>query len=590
MVAKAMRALGQGGPGELLRLSRDFWSRTSPRPVPGEPGRDRNDYAEWVRRYDTLSESDTDRLRHEAGTWPSPPVISVVMPTYNPRGEWLVEAIESVRRQAYPHWQLCIADDASTDPHVREILEQFARKDSRIVVAFRAVNGHICATSNSALELATGQWICLLDHDDLLPPHALYWIARTVVQRPGVRMIYSDEDKISPSGERFGAYFKCDLNPDLLRSQNMFSHLGAFETSLVRNVGGFRPGLEGSQDYDLALRCFEKVERNQVVHVPRVLYHWRVHDQSTASSNAAKPYAQVAAERALNEHLQRTGRKGAAHATTSGYRVLFELPTPVPRVGIILGGRAKGRRRESCLAALRDTDYPDLRIYVTAAGIGAPDARFHDLAQADESAARAAAMAQLRAEGCSMVCFLDVSAKPLSPSWLREMASQCLRDEIALVGPKLVDTRGRVVSGGVCRLDDRLQDLHAGYLRASHGYGGRGQLAQTCTYLRPACIISRVEVYASLVQGGACDEGRESIELCLAARAHGLDVLWTPYAELEVDAPAAPLSSGNAVAAANDKFSEDYNPNLHCGEADFSLAWPPAVTPTGCRAVQSPHG
>ena len=229
-------------------------------PSVGSEGFDRNDYAEWVRRYDTIDEVKRDKLKALCEGFVSQPKISVVMPTYNPKPEWLIEAIESVRGQIYPNWQLCIADDASPDPAIRPILERYAREDERIKVVFRDQNGHISAASNSALELATGEWVALLDHDDLLPEHALALIAQAINRHPGAGLIYSDEDKIDEQGNRSTPYFKCEFNIDLLRSQNMICHLGAYRSDLFKRLGGFRLGFEGSQDYDLALRVVELLD------------------------------------------------------------------------------------------------------------------------------------------------------------------------------------------------------------------------------------------------------------------------------------------------------------------------------------------
>jgi hypothetical protein len=578
-VAKTATALRRGGPREVTRLVRNIWNNVSPRPVPGEPDRDRNDYDEWVRRYDTLQPGDLQQMAEEIAGWAARPLISVVVPTYNPRREWLIEAIESVRAQAYDNWELCIADDASTQPHVREVLEEFARTDPRIRVTFRPRNGHICATSNSALELASGEWMCLLDHDDRLPVHALYWLAKTAIELPRVRMIYSDEDKISENGRRFGAYFKCDWNPDLFRSQNMFSHLGAFDLALVRQAGGFRPGLEGSQDYDLALRCMEHLERDQVAHVPRVLYHWRVHEDSTARSNDAKPYAQVAAERALNEHLDRTGQRARASATGSGYRVQYALPIPAPRVGIVVTGTAARRRRNEALAAVLATEYPDFRVYVANHGVKVADARVRNIFRDDDGQAYLAAIERLRADGCTVVCLVDAAGSPSSAAWLGEMASQCLRPEIGVVGARLADRRGRILSGGVVRLDGRLVDVHAGYPSESHGYGGRCQLVQLTSFARAACVAMRLEVYDDVVPPGELAHADAGMALCARAAARGLEVLWTPHAEFQFKVALAPLPV--SPGGSEQPCDRAYNPNLHLAEADFSLAWPPLVTPSG---------
>ena len=267
-------------------------------------------YAEWLRRYDTLTDERRAAIRVRVNGLVYKPLISVIMPTYNPEPKWLIEAIDSVRKQLYPSWELCIADDGSTDPRVRPILERYAASDTRIKVVFRKSNGHISMASNSALEMATGEYIALFDHDDVLPEHALYWVAEEICHHPAASLIYSDEDKIDTSGRRFDPYFKCDWNVDLFYSHNLVSHLGVYRTELVRAVGGFHVGYEGAQDYDLALRCIEHIEPNAIVHIPHILYHWRMHPGSTATKGAAKPYASGAGQRAINEHLRRRGVAG----------------------------------------------------------------------------------------------------------------------------------------------------------------------------------------------------------------------------------------------------------------------------------------
>src|SRR4029079_13505447 len=229
------------------------------------------------------------------------PLISVLMPVYNTNPQWLVEAIESVQRQLYPYWELCIADDASTDPHIRSMLDRYASADSRIKVTLRPTNGHISAASNTALKAATGEYVALMDHDDVLAEHALFWVAEVIANNPNAEFIYSDEDKVDTKGNRSTPYFKCDWNPELFLSHNMICHLGVYRTAMVRELGGFREGFEGAQDYDLALRSIERIAPKQIIHIPRVLYHWRMHQGSTAAGLAAKPYAFEAGRKAISE-------------------------------------------------------------------------------------------------------------------------------------------------------------------------------------------------------------------------------------------------------------------------------------------------
>ncbi len=306
----------RGIEGVLEALARAGQQR-APGTSNGVPG----DYARWMAAYDTIDDTMRQRLRSEISSMPTHPLISIVMPTYNARIDWLREAIESVRSQIYPHWELCIADDASSDVEVRRLLARYAKDDPRIKVEFRKENGHISAASNSAVDLVTGQWIALMDHDDLLPEHALFWMADAIRRFPDARLFYSDEDKIGASNQRCEPYFKPDWNLDLFYSQNFFCHLGVYDASLVRDVGGFRVGFEGAQDHDLVLRCIEKLEPSQIQHVPRILYHWRAHPQSTAQASEAKPYALEAGRRAISEHLARKGVEATVTADLSGYHV-----------------------------------------------------------------------------------------------------------------------------------------------------------------------------------------------------------------------------------------------------------------------------
>lgn len=236
---------------------------------------------------------------------PLRPQLSVLMPTYNPPLAFLDAAIESLRSQWYPDWELCLADDASTAAGVREHLRAWAEREPRIRLVLCKQNGHISAASNAALQAATGQWLVLMDQDDLLPPDALWCVVQAISQHPDAGLLYSDEDKIDGAGRRFGPYFKPAFDADLLRGQNLISHLGVYRRELVLGVGGFRVGYEGSQDHDLALRSVDRLRAEQVVHIPRVLYHWRVHEHSTAGGIEAKPYALDAGLRAVQDHLQR---------------------------------------------------------------------------------------------------------------------------------------------------------------------------------------------------------------------------------------------------------------------------------------------
>ena len=209
----------------------------------------KDDYAAWVERYDSITDADRRAIQARLSRLTYRPLISVVMPVFNPPLKLLSEAIKSVKSQLYPHWQLCIADDASTNPEIAEFLSQSAR-DDRIQVVMRQENGHICAATNTALSLAKGEFVALMDHDDLLPEHALFEVVSELNRDPQVDIIYSDEDHIDDLGLMNNPYFKTDYNPDLMLAHNLVSHLGVYRRALIEEIDGFRLGYEGSQDYD----------------------------------------------------------------------------------------------------------------------------------------------------------------------------------------------------------------------------------------------------------------------------------------------------------------------------------------------------
>jgi O-antigen biosynthesis protein len=309
-------------------------------------------YLNLIEEFDTLTDNERCQIRQNMLAFAAQPLLSIVMSIHNPVVAWLEQAITSVRSQIYTHWELCIADDASTDPALSAVLKRWTQTDPRIKVVFREKNGHLSAACNSALELAQGEWVALLNYNDMLAEHALYWVVDMINRQPDCRLIYSDEDKVDAQGVRSEPYFKCGWNADLFYSHNMFSHLGVYLATLVREVGGFRTGFEGAQDYDLALRCIEHVEPAQVQHVARVLYHWRIHADSTAHHTDAKPYAMLAGERAINEHLARRGLDAKAEYLGHGYRVRYALPAALPLVSLIIPTRNGLKLLRQCVESI----------------------------------------------------------------------------------------------------------------------------------------------------------------------------------------------------------------------------------------------
>jgi glycosyltransferase involved in cell wall biosynthesis len=580
-----------------------IWARTRRvNPVSGSGEYDRNDYAQWIERFDTPDEQARHAIAARIDTFAERPLISIVMPTYNPNAAWLIEVIESVRSQSYPHWELCIADDASTNAAIRPILERFATEDHRIKVVFRQQNGHISEASNSAVEIVSGSWIALLDHDDLLNEQALFRVADVINRHHDARMIYSDEDKVDEAGNRFEPYFKCDWNLDLFYSQNLFSHLGVYRTDLVRAVGGFRKGLEGSQDYDLALRCIEQINSDQIHHIPHVLYHWRVHAESTARSGDAKPYAVVAGERALNEHFVRRGVAARAEVSAYGYRVHYALPASPPRVSIIIRvGRDLPALHRSIATILEKTAYPDYEILLLAiegdcaSAELAADTRVRVLPIEPGPGQAAATNIAVRQATGEVVALLDNAIEVISPDWLSEMVSLALQSGIGAVGARLWYCAGMLNHGGIFLGMGQFHVAgfaHHRLARHGHGYFGRARLASSFSAVSDSCLVIRAAVFSEV--GGLNEIDLQSafndVDFCLRVRACGYRNVWTPYAELKCDVPVLPnaqfLAEKHAGLNGDVRYMQEhwgtllssdpaYSPNLTRHDGDFSLAWPP---------------
>ncbi|MCP3718739.1 glycosyltransferase family 2 protein [Paraburkholderia sp. CNPSo 3281] len=575
--------------------------------APGGISQDR--YAKWVRLYDQIDDATREAIRARVAGLAHAPRISVIMPVYNPKPEWLAQAIESVRAQLYAHWELCIADDVSTDSAIRPLLERYAHEDERIKVIFRETNGHISAASNSALELVTGEWVALLDHDDLLPEHALYCVAETIGRHPDARMIYSDEDKIDSAGERRDPYFKCSWNPELFASQNMFSHLGVFEKTLLDEVGGFRVGYEGSQDYDLALRCAERVDAAAIQHIPRVLYHWRVHAASTASTAEAKPYAAIAGERALNEHFARRDLDWQAEYLGYGYRVRRALPAQPPLVSLIVPTRNAQALLQQCIdSILQKTTYSNYEIIVVDNGSDEPQTL-----QYLERLAESARIRVLRDDGPfnysalnngavaqaagTLVALVNNDIEVITPDWLSEMVALALQPDIGAVGAKLLYAGDTVQHAGlVLGMGSVAGNIGKHFPRAARGYCGRMALVGAFSAVTAACLVVRKSVYQEVRGLNEQDlaVAYNDVDFCLRLGAAGYRSVWTPFAELYHHESATRGQDNDPVRRTRlereaaymlqrwgERLTDDpcYSPNLSLMRDDFDLAWPSRVGP-----------
>lgn len=600
---KAFALLGQEGwQGIRLRLS--GVQSSAPVVTPEGQAVDRNDYQTWIKMYDTLDAQAIERIQAEIDSFEKCPKISVVMPVYNAPLEFLKQAIESVQAQLYSNWELCIADDASTDKQIRPLLESYAQKDSRIKLKFRSANGHISAASNSALELATGEFVALLDNDDLLPINALYRVAKAIIENPSVELIYSDEDKIDADGRRLGPYFKTNWNPDLFYSHNMFSHLGVYKRTLLNDIGGFQLGMEGSQDYDLALRCIEKIRVDQIMHLPYVLYHWRVHPASTAMSSEAKPYAMIAGERAINAHFNRIGVKGRVSLNGYGYSPKYELPHAQPLVSIIIPTRNNHKLVVQCINSIKKlSTYKSYEIILIDNSSDEPESirewqriEKEDVCvlrdNGDFNYSRINNQAVAVANG-EVIVLLNNDTEVITPNWLEILVSHAMRSDVGPVGAKLLYPDRTIQHAGVVLgLGGPAGHAHHRFPENDHGYFSRLQLTSNFAAVTAACLAVRRDLY---LQVGGLDEinlrvAFNDVDFCLKLGERGYRCVYAPDAVLYHHESASRGAEDNPEKLARFKQETDwmrsrwgslidndpyYSPNLTLDHADFSLAWPP---------------
>jgi O-antigen biosynthesis protein len=504
-------------------------------------------YERWMLAH-AFRDSDRRRLAEMIGVLPSRPTFSILMPTYETPERYLRAAIESVIHQVYPFWELCIADDASKEPHVRAIIEEYAAVDPRIKPLFRAENGHISASSNSALSIATGEFVVLFDHDDALSPDALFENALVINHRPDVDVIYSDEDKIDEDGRRSLPYFKPDWSPESLLSRNYISHLGVYRRTVLNDVGGFRLGFEGSQDYDLLLRVTERTER--VEHIPRVLYHWRVHSGSTAATRGQKNYALDAGSLALAEALERRGEPGRVvhDEVRSGlYTIRFEIRR-AGKVSIIMPTRDHGDDVDLCLASIFEkSTYEDIEIVLLDNGSRDPESLrvfgkwlereprrvkvvHHDV-PFNFSAINNYAVGHSSGD---YVLFLNNDTEVITPDWLEAMIEQAQRPAIGAVGAKLLYGDGTVQHAGVIvGLGGVAGHSHKHFGGDEPGYFYTLQTTNNFSAVTAACMMVRRSVFD---ETGGFDEGIaiafNDVDFCLRLRQTGYRNVYLPHVVL----------------------------------------------------------
>lgn len=505
-------------------------------------------YQRWVEQHH-LTRLDILTAQGEMALWSVRPVFSIIMPVYNVEAVWLEKAIQSVRNQIYPDWELCIADDASAKPQIRQVLSRYSQQDSRIKVIFRETTGNIVAASNSALELATGDYIALLDHDDELANHALFEVAKLINQHPNADFIYSDEDKINPDGKRCDPFFKPDWSPDYFHSCMYTCHLGVYRTRLIREIGGFRPGYDGSQDYDLVLRVVEKTK--QIYHIPKILYHWRVVPASVTSGEDAKPWAYIAARKALQDMVDRSPYPGRVEETErAGFHRIRREIIGHPKISIIIPSAARGTIEtatgsccmlENCLRSIRDrSTYTNIEIVVVD-GYDIPEPILERIAAPDLHLVRCEQpfnFSQRINLGVSeatgdILLLLNDDVEIITPDWLESMLEFAQQTEIGAVGAKLLFPDGKIQHMGVMVLGGNPGHAFYGFDGDHPGYFCSNIVNRNYLAVTGACLMVRRELFLQL---HGMDEGfpnnYNDVDLCLKIHQAGYRNVVTPYAQL----------------------------------------------------------
>ncbi|MDP9139166.1 MAG: glycosyltransferase family 2 protein [Pseudomonadota bacterium] len=562
----------------------------------------RREYARWSRRVEPGS-AELEAMRAEAvRIGASAPRVSILMPVFNTQHAHLEAAIESVRAQAWLHWQLCICNDGSSDPEIRAMLDAWAQRDSRIRVCHLPQNQGIGLATKAALALADSPFIGFLDHDDCLAPWALYFVARTLLARPQLDVLYSDEDKLDLAGQRYSPHFKPDWNPELFHGANYLCHFVVLRRIVLDAAGGPRGGYDGAQDFDLLMRCVAQTTAERIVHVPAVLYHWRESETSTARSIDAKPYAHAAGLAALKA-LQGEGAVEVGDGPFPvSYRVRHPLSADAPLVSILIPTRDGLEQLRRCIDSIvgistyrafellvLDNQSSDPQMLAYLAELAAqPYVRVLRYDHAfNYSAINNFGAEHARGE---VLLLLNDDVEVRNSDWLEEMLGQLLRPGIGVVGAKLYYPNGRIQHAGVILgIGGVAAHGHKHFIGSDFGYFGRLSLTQAVSAVTGACLMVRRRDYQRL-QGLDATElpiAYSDIDFCLRLSELGLRCVWTPYAELTHHeslsrgrdytpekrqrlAREARVMRGRWGA----KLDSDpaYNPNLTLDREDFSLA------------------
>ena len=542
-----------------------------------------SEYQQWFQHH-RASTQELQRMRIEGRAFVSQPLISILTPVFDTPVPWLREAVDSVLTQVYENWELLLIDDGSTANDLVGALPGVAARDRRIRLVRLENHQGISAALNKGLDLANGEWVTFLDHDDVLELDALFQNVRLLQENPGVDLIYSDEDKLTEAGFD-SPILKPDWSPDFFLSCNYLCHMIFLRRGLVREVGGFQSQFDGSQDYDLLLRVSERT--NRIHHIPRVLYHWRRSENSSASDVRQKPGQLEASWRAIEAHLKRRGEQAhvAVDWRTHAFYVRREL-SDAKKISIVIPSFRGPELLERCVeSVVSSTNYPNYEIVIVQVGErdkiakAATDFSHRVLFLADavnESAAKNYAVTQTDSP---WLLFLDDNVEAVDPDWLTIMAEHVQRPETGAVGPRLINPDGTIEHAGlVLGVNGIAQSAFRGFPADHPGVNRQLQMTRNYSAVAGSCLLMRREVFQQI---GGFDEKLSgvlaSVDLCLKTRRAGYLIVYTPLAKLcWSPSPPEEVAAG-AEAVMRQRWSDVlerdpyYNPNLSRDRADFSV-------------------
>ena len=528
-IKKGLLYMKHFGPKEfLIRLTERFQA-------------DDVDYEEWYKNHKPTME---ELQRQRDTEFEYEPLISILVPVYNTPEEFLKQMIQSVRKQTYGRWELCIANANPANETVAEILRISSTKDERIKVKDVPENEGIAQNTNAALASATGDYIGLLDHDDLLTPDALYEVVKAINENDRPQVLYSDEDKVTMDlSEHFQPHMKPDYNKDLLRSNNYITHFFVADRTLVEEVGGEDGEYNGAQDYDLILKCTERAKG--IAHIPRILYHWRVHKASTADNPASKMYAFDAGKRAIEDHLKRCGEIGkVSHEKDLGfYRVKYQVQGS-PLISIIIPNKDQVESLDKCLESIEKSSYKNYETIIVENNSTEDETfAYYKKIESDKirivywsdefnySAINNFGVKHARGD---YLLLLNNDVEVITTDWLEELTANCQRKDVGIVGARLYYPDDTIQHAGiVIGIGGVAGALFVGMPRMFTGYLHKAAIQQDLSAVTAACMMVKRSVYEEL--GGLEEELKvafNDVDFCLRAREKGYLVVYDPNVEL----------------------------------------------------------